>query len=142
MTVTTVKPMPHEWGPTRRHSTKPWFIAAAVIAAVGLVLAFGVFSGVQKAAIESRPHLTPNPNPWHSSAENTAYFCGGLNELGTSLGQNTLFIATMANSAPTRSSHDATVTFYKDFANGTGSLTADLNRIVLLSASACQGVAR
>jgi hypothetical protein len=62
--------------------------------------------------------------------------------LGTSLGQNTLFIATMANSAPTRSSHDATVTFYKDFANGTGSLTADLNRIVLLSASACQGVAR
>ena len=116
----------HQWW--RRSGPWPWYIAAALIAAVALVAALVVTLVVGRAAVH--PGITPSVKAslWKPNA---GYYCAGLGELSTPLGQNTLFISTLANAAPTAASRSAVLAYYHDFTHDlTPSTGADIARIV------------
>lgn len=105
----------------------PWYIAAAIIAAVALVAVLVATLDVGRAAVH--PGITPSVKAslWKP---NVGYYCAGLGELSTP-GQNALFIATVANAAPTAASRSAVLALYHDFTHDlTPSTGADVARIV------------
>ena len=111
----------HRWW---RSGPWPWYIAAALIAAVALVAALVV----GRAAVH--PGITPSVKAslWKPNA---GYCCAGLGELSTPLGQNALYIATVANAAPTAGSRSTVLAYYHDFTHDlTPSTGADVARIV------------
>jgi hypothetical protein len=115
----------HRWW---RSGPWPWYIAAALIAAVALVAALVATLALGRAAVH--PDITPSVKAsWWKP--NAGYYCAGLNELSTPLGQNALYISTVANAAPTAASRSAMLTYYHDFThNLTPSTAADVARIV------------
>ena len=105
----------------------PWYIAAALIAAVALVAALGATLVVGRAAVH--PGITPSVKAslWKPDA---GYYCAGLGELSEP-GQSALYIATMANAAPTAASRSAVLAYYHDFTHDLAPSTgADVARIV------------
>ena len=61
---------------------------------------------------------------------NAGDYCAGLGELSTPLGQNALYISTVANAAPTAASRSAVLAYYHDFTHDlTPSTGADITRI-------------
>jgi hypothetical protein len=105
-----------------------WYIVAALIAAVVLVAALVATLALGRAAVH--PGITPSVKAslWKP---NVAYYCAGLDELSTPLGQNTLYISTVANAAPTAASRSAVLAYYQDFTHDlTPSTGADIARIV------------
>jgi hypothetical protein len=115
----------HRWW---RSGPWPWYIAAALIAAVALVAALVATLVVGRAAVH--PGITPSVKAslWKPNA---GYYCAGLGELSTPLGQNALYISTVANAAPTAASRSAVLAYYHDFTHDlTPSTGADDARIV------------
>ena len=106
----------------------PWYIAAAVIAAVALVAVLVATLVVGRAAVHFGITPSVRASLWKPNA---GYYCAGLGELSTPLGQNALLIATVANAAPTAASRSAVLAYYHDFTHDlTPSTGADVARIV------------
>jgi hypothetical protein len=111
----------HRWW---RSGPWPWYIAAALIAAVALV------ATLLLGRADVHPGITPSVRAslWKPNA---GYYCAGLSELSTPLGQNTLYISTVANAAPTAASRSAVLAYYRDFTHDlTPSTGNDVARIV------------
>jgi len=115
----------HRWW---RPGPWPWYIATAFISAVALVAALVATLDVERAAVH--PGFTPSVKAslWKPNA---GYYCAGLGELSTPLGQNALYISTVANAAPTAASRSAVLAYYHDFTHDLSPSTgADVARIV------------
>jgi hypothetical protein len=105
---------PVQGGGNGRHRSGPWpwYIMAAFTAAVALVTMLVATLVVGRAAVH--PSFVPSveaslwkPNP--------GYYCASQSELSTPLGQNALYISTVANAAPTAESRSAVLAYYHDF---------------------------
>ncbi len=133
MTATRDQPITsvngEERGGHRQWRPGPWtqHIAAALIAAVALVAVLMVTLAVGRGAVH--PGITPKVEAslWKANA---GYYCAGLGELSTPLGQNALYISSMANAAPTPASRTAILDYYHDFTHDlTPSGVIDVARI-------------
>ncbi len=134
VTSTGFRPMGSVHGGDRgRHRGRrsgPWssYILAALIAAVALVAVLVATLVVGRAAVH--PGITPSVKAplWKPNA---GYYCAGLGELSSPLGQTALYISTMANASPTAASRSALLAYYHDFTHDlTPSTEADVARIV------------
>jgi hypothetical protein len=98
------------------------------------MVAFGSVAVVHRGSTLGRAAVHPDITPSVKASwwkPNAGYYCAGLNELSTPLGQNALYISTVANAAPTAASRSAMLTYYHDFThNLTPSTAADVARIV------------
>ena len=85
-----------ERGPHRWWHSDPWlwYTAAALVGAVALLSVLMVTLAVGRAAMH--PRITPSVKAslWKPNAGD---YCAGLGELSTPLGQNALYISTVAN---------------------------------------------
>jgi hypothetical protein len=83
-----------------------------VFFAVGAAILVGVVGAL--TFILHRAAVHPGFTPSVAAADwqpNKAYYCAGIGQLE---GASALYIATVANAAPTKTSHHAMVTLYRD----------------------------
>ena len=119
-----------ERGPHRWWHSDPWlwYTAAALVGAVALLSVLMVTLAVGRAAVHPRVTPSVKASLWKPNADD---YCARLGELSTPLGQNALYISTVANAAPTAASRSAVVAYFHDFTQDlTPSTGADVARIV------------
>ncbi len=129
--MSTISPMAPATEQVHRHHRRRivWPLVAAALLVILVLVIVGVLSSVAQRTVVHRTAVhtifTPSVKAslWHP---NPGYYCAGLQELP---GAQSLFIATMANSAPTAASRAAVVAYYNDVAR-LNPTAGDVARIV------------